>query len=183
VSGSGSGAPNGVVTASSVGATSGGSLIALAPGAATVATNSVDPLIQLQYSVVDEYRNRGSFVMNESTAGSIRRIRDGGAPGTVGAYVWTPSTTFDSVAGIRTPDMLLGSPAYTDVNFGTNGSTVKAVAFGDFSAYYIRDSGSFRFEQSNERFFDTDEIGFRGVLRTDADLIDTGAIKLYSQQV
>lgn len=184
VTGSGSGAPNGIVTAASVGATTGGSLIALGGGAATAYTQDLDPLIDLQHSVVDEYRNAPSaaFVMHDLTAGTLRKLRDGGA-GTIGAYVWTPSTTIDSASGLRQPDRLLGAPVYTDVNFGTNGSNVKQAAFGDWSAYYVRDSGNFRFERSDERYFDSDEIGFRGVLRTDADLIDTGAIKTLNQNV
>jgi HK97 family phage major capsid protein len=182
VTGSGTGAPNGIITAASVGATTGGSLIALGAGAAATFTGNLDSLIRLQHSVVDEYRINGSYVMNDSTAGTVRQVKDGGN-GTIGAYIWTPATTFDSVTGLRQPDRLFGAPVYTDTNFGTNGSSVKPVAYGDFSAYYIRDSGSFRFERSNERYFDTDEIGFRGVLRTDADLIDTGAVKVLQQAV
>jgi HK97 family phage major capsid protein len=182
VTGDGSGDPNGIITAASVGATTGGSLIALGGGAATAATGNVNCLIDLQHSIVAEYRAGGVFVMHDSTAGTLRKLKDGGN-GTIGAPIWTPGTTLDSYSGLRMPDMLLGSPVYTDVNFGTNGSAVKPVAFGDFSAYYIRDSGSFRFERSDERYFDTDEIGFRGVLRTDADLIDSGAIKVLQQAV
>ena len=67
------------------------------------------------------------------------------------------------------------------MNFGTQGSAVKSVAFGDFSAYYVRTVGNFRFEVSNERYFDTDEIGFRGILEADGDLIDANAIKVLQQ--
>ena len=182
VTGDGTGDPNGIVPAADVGSVSGGSLIALGGGAATTATGDVDDLIDLQHTVVAEYRDRGTFVMHDSTAGTLRKLRDGGR-GTIGAYVWTPSTTIDSLSGMRTPDRLLGAPVFTDGNFGTNGSNVTAVAFGDFSAYYIRDSGGFRFERSDERYFDEDNIGFRGILRTDADLIDTNAIKTYVQRV
>jgi len=170
VTGGGSTNPNGIITAASVGAKTGGSLLTL----------TVENLIDLQHSVVDEYRANGAFVMNDLTAGTIRKIRDG-AGGTVGSFIWTPSTTFAGVGPMAMPDRLLGSSAYTDVNFGTQGSAVKSVAYGDFSAYYIRDSGAFRFERSDDRYFDTDEVGFRGVLRTDSDLIDTGAVKLLQQ--
>lgn len=182
VSGDGSGDPNGIITAASVGAYTGGSLIALGGGAATAYTQNLDSLIDLQHSIVDEYRNspNAAFVMHDSTAGTLRKLRDGGA-GTIGGYVWTNSTTIDAASGLRQPDALLGAPVYTDVNFGTNGSSVKPVAFGDWGAYYIRDSGNFRLERSDERYFDSDEIGFRGVLRTDSDLIDTGAIKVLQQ--
>jgi HK97 family phage major capsid protein len=55
------------------------------------------------------------------------------------------------------------------------------VAYGDFQAYYIRDVGGFRFERSDDVYFASDEIAFRGVLETDSDLIDTNAIKLLQQ--
>lgn len=183
VSGDGSGDPNGVVTAATVGATTGGSLIALGGGAAAAATGNIDCLINLQHSIVSSYRNNNSaWVMHDSTAGTIRKLKDGGN-GTIGAYIWTPNTTIDSASGNRMPDRLLGDPVYTDVNFGTNGSAVKPVAYGDWSAYWVRDSGSFRLERSDERYFDSDEIGFRGLLRTDSDLADANAIKTLQQAV
>jgi len=178
--GSGSGQPNGVLTAASTGATTGGSLIALGGGAATGFTNSVNPLINLQHSVAEEYANNGVFVMNRQTAGTLRGLR-ADAGGTTGAYIWTPTTTFDGVRTLGAAGEILGSPVYSDVNFGTQGSAVRTVAFGDFSAYYIRDVGNFRFERSDERYFDTDELGFRGIIRTDSDLIDTEAIKVLRQ--
>jgi len=178
--GSGSGQPNGVLTAANVGAKTGGSLIALGGGAAASFTNSANPLIQLKYSVAEEYANRGVFVMNRQTAGSLAQLRDGSS-GTLGAYMWTPTSTFEGLRALGPAGQILGSPVFTDVNFGTQGSAVKTVAFGDFSAYYIRDVGNFRFERSDERYFDTDELGFRGIIRTDSDLVDTNAIKVLQQ--
>ena len=182
VSGSGSGAPNGIVTAASVGAKTGGSLIAVGGGAATAFTQTLDCLIDLQHSIAAQYRTNASWVMADVTAGTIRKVKDGGA-GTVGQYLWVASNTFDPVTGNRMPDTLFGAPIYTDFNMGTNGSAVKPVVYGDFSRFYIRDAGGMRIERSDERYFDTDEIGFRGVLRTDSDLIDTNAIKVLQQAV
>lgn len=173
VTGGGSTTPNGVLNAASVGVTTGGSLIAL---------STVEKLIDLQHSIVDEYRANASFVMNDQTAGTIRKIRDGGG-GTVGSFIWTPATTFAGIGPMAMPDRLLGANAYTDVNYGTTGSAVKVVTFGDFSTFYIRDSGGFRFERSDDRYFDEDSVGFRGILRTDSDLIDTNAIKHLQQAV
>lgn len=182
VLGSGSGAPNGIITAASIGAKTGGSLIALGGGAATAFTNSANPLIQLQHSVAEPYAERGVFVMNRLTAGTLRQLRSD-VGGTSGPYIWTPATTFGGIAPLGPNGELLGSPVYTDFNFGTQGSAVSTVAYGDFSAFYIRDVGNFRFESSVDRFFDTDEIGYRGVLETDSDLIDTNAIKVLNQNV
>ena len=182
VTGSGSNAPNGIVTAASIGAKTGGSLIALGGGAATAFTNSVNPLIVLQHSVAEPYADNGVFVMNRLTLGTLRQLRSD-VGGTSGNYIVTPVSSFDSVAKLGAMHQLLGSPVVTDFNFGTQGSAVSTVAFGDFSAFYIRDVGGFRFEATNDRYFDTDEIGYRGILETDSDLIDTNAVKLLSQNV
>lgn len=165
VTGGGSTAPNGIVTAAGTGVKTGGTLVPL----------TFENLIDLQHSVVAEYRENSSWVMNDTTAGSLRKIREDG--GTSGAFIWQPSSQ------VGAPDMLLGRPVYTDVNFAAQGSAARAVAYGDFSAYYVRDVGGVRLERSDERYFDTDEVGFRGVVRTDGDLIDSNAIKTSAQQV
>lgn len=170
VTGNGSTQPNGIVTAAGTGVKTGGSLIPL----------DFDDLIDLQMSVVAEYRNNASWVMSDTTAGQLRKIRAGAGDtaGTIlGQYLWEPSNQMGQ------PDMLLGRPVYTDVNFATQGSAARSVAFGDFSRYYIRDVAGVRIERSDERYFDTDEVGFRGVIRTDGDLIDANAIKTTSQTV
>lgn len=167
--GGGSTNPNGIVTAAGTGVKTGGSLIPL----------DFDDLIDLQMSVVAEYRANSSWVMNDYTAGSLRKIRAGAGDGAgtiLGEYLWQPSLQAGQ------PDTLLGRPVYTDVNFASQGSAARAVAFGDFSKYYIRDVGSVRLERSDERYFDTDEIGFRGIIRTDGDLIDLNAVKTSAQQ-
>lgn len=158
--------PNGIVTAAGTGVKTGGSLISL----------TLENLIDLQHSVVDEYRNSPSaaFVMNDSTAGTLRKIRED-AGGTTGQFLWQPAIVLGQ------PDMVLGKPAYTDTNFAAQGSAARAVAFGDWSAYYIRDVQGVRFERSDDYAFNTDLVSFRGVLRTDADLIDANAIKTTSQ--
>ncbi len=166
VTGNGSTQPNGVVTASSVGAYTGGSLIEA----------SFETLIDLQHSVVASYRTNGVWLMDDATAADLRKIR-ADAGGTEGPFIWQPS------AQVGQPDVLLGKRAYTDTNFAAQGSAAKAIAFGDFRAYYVRDAGGVRVERSTERYFDSDETAIRGIFRTDADLIDTAAIKVSQQLV
>jgi HK97 family phage major capsid protein len=174
VVGTGSGQPNGIMTAI-VGAgtiATGGSLI----------TPTVEKLIDLQYSVNDEYRNSpdAAWLMNDSTAGTLRKLRDG-AGGTVGAFLWQPSLTQGIQGG--QPDRLLDKPVYTDPNVAAAGSNNKTVAFGDMSAYYVRTVGNPVIESNASRYFDTDQIGFRGKWRVDGDLIDTAAVNVIKQSV
>ena len=172
--GSGSGAPNGLMTAIVGSGTivTGGSLI----------TPTVEKLIDLQYSVNDMYRSGGSagWVMKDSTAGVLRKLRDG-AGGTVGAFLWEPSLTSGLVNG--TPDRLFGHPVYIDSNIAAAGSGAKTIAFGDLSALYIRIVGNPTIERDDSVGFATDEAYFRAKIRTDSDLIDTSAVNAIVQVV
>jgi HK97 family phage major capsid protein len=157
-------------------------------GSGTIATGgslitpTVEKLIDLQYSVNDEYRSSpdAAWLMNDSTAGTLRKLRDG-AGGTIGAFLWQPSLTNGIING--QPDRLLDKPVYTDPNVAAAGSNNKTVAFGDMSAYYVRTVGNPVIERDDSRYFDTDEIGFRGKWRVDGDLLDTTAVNVLKQSV
>jgi HK97 family phage major capsid protein len=174
VTGSGSGKPNGIMTAITGAGTlfTGGSLL----------TGTYEDLINLQYSVNDEYRASGNagWLMRDSTAGTLRKLRDG-AGGTVGAVLWEPSLTSGIQGG--QPDRLLGDPVYRDPNVAALGSDAKSIAYGDFSAYYIRTVGNIIIERDDSRYFDTDQVGVRGKWRVDGDLIDTTAVNCLHQNV
>ena len=170
VTGGGSGAPNGIETVvTNANAPTGGTIGGLVGGL------TYDNLVDLVYSVNDNYRSRPSaaWLMRDKTAGSVRKLRDG-AGGTIGAVLWEPSLT----AGIQggQPDRLLGFPVYTDPNVASIASTKKVAFFGDWDSYFVRTVGGFRFERSDEFSFNTDESTFRGLLRVDGDSADANAI-------
>jgi len=170
VTGGGSGAPNGIETAvTNAFAPTGGTIHGLVAGV------SYENLVDLVYSVNDNYRSRPSaaWLMRDKTAGALRKLRDG-AGGTVGAVLWEPSLT----SGIQNgqPDRLLGFPVYTDPNVASVASTKKVAYFGDWDSYFVRTVGGFRFERSDEFSFDTDESTFRGLMRVDGDAADANAI-------
>jgi HK97 family phage major capsid protein len=174
VTGGGSAGPNGIMTAL-VGAgtkSTGGSLI----------TPTYENLVDLQYSVNGNYRARSStaWLMRDLTAAVLRKLRDG-AGGTLGAVLWQPSLT-QGIQGAE-PDLLLGKPVFTDPNVASCASNAKIIAFGDFSAYYIRIAEGFTLERSDDYAFNTDLVTFRGKTRVDADLIDTAAINVLKQSV
>lgn len=172
--GTGTAEPNGVMTA--IG------------GAGTIATGGslIDPtyekLIDLQYSVNGNYRARSSaaWLMRDLTAANLRKLRDG-AGGTVGAVLWQPSLT-QGIQGAE-PDRLLGHNVWTDPNVASLASNAKAIAFGDFSAYYIRIASGFTLERSDDYAFNTDLVTFRGKTRVDGDLIDSNAINILKRSV
>ena len=83
-------------------------------------------LIDLVYKVNAAYRNGAVFVMNSTTAGSVRKLKDSGT----GAYVWQPGL----VAG--QPNLLLGYPVeiWEDVDDVLGG--LFPVGFGNFGRGY-----------------------------------------------
>ena len=152
--------PQGVMTAIGTGKTG---------GTAQAGIPSIAELNDLVYSVNSEYRARGAqFLMADATAGKIRNIVNSS-----GDFLWQPSVQAGQ------PDRLLGFEVITDPNVAATGTNSNSVAFGDFSAFYIRDVGGVRIERSDDFDFSRDVATWRAVLRTDSDLIDANAIKLY----
>ena len=156
--GTGSSQPNGIVTASTLGATgdTGES------GAA-----SADNLIELFYSVIGPYRMNGAWLMDDTTIGNVRKLAD-----TTGQYLWQPGLALDR------PDSLLGKPVFSDPSIAVEAIDAKSIIFGDISRYFVRLAGGVRFERSDDYAFNTDLVSFRAILRADGELADqTGAVK------
>jgi HK97 family phage major capsid protein len=116
--------------------------------------------------VTEPYAKNGEWLMRRATVGKVRKVKDSN-----GQYLWQPALTAGE------PDTLLGRPIVQDPNVPAAGTSATSVAFGDFSAYKIRDVGSLRFERSDEFAFQNDLVTYRAIIRTDGDLLDlTGAI-------
>ena len=168
VTGTGTGQPQGIANAPTVGVTG-----------ATGQTTSVigNDLINLYHSIVSGYRRNGFWVMNDATAAFIRRIRDDTGGAGLGNFLWQPGLT----AGM--PDLLLGRPVITDPNMATMAANAHSIAFGDFSLYYaIRDVDAVRFQRSDDFAFANDLVTFRAIIRTDARQLVNGAggaVKFY----
>lgn len=159
VTGTGSSQPNGIVTAATVGVTG-------ATGNSGEPT--ADELIDLWSAVIPEYRQRGTWMMNSSTWGKVRKLKDSNNNYLIGPIGASGELT------------LLGRPVVLDPNVADTATSAKSVVFGDISAYYIRDVAGVRIERSDDFAFDFDLATFRFILRTDGDLIDTsGAVKVY----
>lgn len=168
VAGTGTTQPTGFVGAATVAltaATGTGSTT----GFPTSGTNiGADVLITLVYSVIPQYRPRASFIMHDATVAAARKLKDAN-----GQYLWQPSLQTGQ------PDRLLGYPVYSDPNMDQIGVSLKPIAFGDFSAYWIRDVSPLRFERSDDYAFNTDLVSFRALFRTDGALVDANAVKVY----
>lgn len=94
------------------------------------ATNlSADKLIGLLYSLPAAYRNTGSWMMNSTTLGIVRTLKDG-----QGNFVWQPGLQAGQ------PSTLLGRPVIEDPTMPDLAAGTFPIIYGDFSkAYRIYD--------------------------------------------
>jgi HK97 family phage major capsid protein len=162
VTGTGSSQPQGIANAATAGKQS-----ATAFASGFVAND----LIDLYHSIVTGYRSRGYWVMNDTTAAFIRKMRDDTGGSGLGNYIWQPGMQ----AGV--PDTLFGRPVITDPAVaGTFAANAFLVAFGDFSAYFaFRDVNTVQFDRSDDFAFSTGLVTFRTSIRTDSKQLINGA--------
>lgn len=156
--GTGSSQPQGIVTGSAAGVT--------AASATAIASDEVFGLI---HSVDPAYRMSGAcgFMMNDNVLLMIRKLKD-----TTNQYLWQPGLSQG------TPDRLLGYPVTINQHMDlTPATTDKVMLFGDFSHFTIRDVAEIRFRRLDERYADTDQVGFVAFARMDSKMIQSAAIK------
>lgn len=157
--GSGSDAPNGAVTASTLGVT----------GTAAAGLPTGDNIIDLYYSLDGAVRaaSNFAFMASPTTISSIRKLKD-----TTGQYLFQPSLA----AG--TPDTLIGRPLIENPAMAS-GTSAKSILAGDWDAYRVRVAGGLNVAQSADYQFNLGLINYRFQIRVDGDLMDTSAIKHY----
>lgn len=154
--GDGTGDPNGIVTASSLGKT--------AAGAAAITS---DEIIDLLHSVDPAYRSsaKAAFMFNDSTLAAIRKLKDGD-----GNYLWQMGNVQQGV-----PGSLLGYRYHVNQAMASLGAASKVMIFGDLGKYYVRKVGDPVIGVMRERFWP--DLGIAGLIRLDGELGDTAAVK------
>jgi HK97 family phage major capsid protein len=161
--GTGTNQPNGVVTAAATGVTA-------TTGGATSVT--ADNIMDLFHSVDPAYRGGASFMMNDLTVASIRKLKTGVSGDNT--YLWQPGLQ----AGA--PDTLLGRPVIVNQAMAVMAANAHSILFGNFQNYWIRDVLGVRFVRLDERYADSDQVGFVVFLRTDGDRVGpSGSIKAF----
>ncbi len=156
--GDGTGKPTGIF------ADVGGAEQGVTTASATALT--ADEIMDLFYALKSPYRKSAVFMMNDATVKALRKLKDNN-----GQYLWQPSLT----AG--TPDTVLGRPIYTSAYVPVMAAGAKAVAFGDFSYYWVADRQSRSFKRLNELYAANGQVGFLASQRVDGKLILPEAIK------
>ena len=156
-SGNGSGKPTGIFNATG-GAETG----------VTAATTNItfDDVMDLYYSLRAPYRNKASWLLNDSTVKAIRKLKDGN-----GNYIWQPSTKEGE------PDKILNRPYKTSIYVPELAAGNRVLSFGDYSYYWIADRQGRSFKRLNELYATTGQVGFLASERVDGKLILSEAVK------
>ena len=138
-----------------------------ATGGATVAGTltaaiKLDDLLDLVYALKRPYRKKASFIMNDKTLASLRKLKDNN-----GAYIWQPSYQAGE------PDRVLGYAVHTSAY-----APEDAIAFGDYKYYNIGDRGTRSFAELRELFAGNGMIGYVAKERVDGKLILPEAVQI-----
>lgn len=152
LNGDGTGKPLGLFAAT------GGGTVA---GTLTAAIKS-DDMLDLVYALKRPYRKTASFIMNDKTLSSLRKLKDNN-----GAYIWQPSYQAGE------PDRVLGYAVHTSAY-----APEAAIAFGDYKYYNIGDRGTRSFSELRELFAGNGMIGYVAKERVDGKLILPEAVQI-----
>lgn len=154
--GDGSGKPNGIITAATVGKTA---------ASATAITH--EELIDLYYSVDPAYRMGNScyYMMNDAVHAAVRKL------GLTAAENFNPITfSNDGTMFILGKEVKINQDMASAISTGN-----KTILFGDFSGYAVRVAGGINVLRLDERYADELNVGFMAYKRVDGDLISAGA--------
>ena len=134
----------------------------------TAATTGItfDDVMDLYYSLRAPYRNKATWILNDSTVKAIRKLKDGN-----GNYIWQPSVRAGE------PDRILNRPYRTSIYVPELAAGSRVMAFGDFSYYWIADRQGRSFKRLNELYATTGQVGFLASERVDGKLILSEAVK------
>ncbi|HYH63687.1 MAG TPA: phage major capsid protein, partial [Urbifossiella sp.] len=167
--GSGTGQPQGIVTASTLGVTSG-----------TAGVILPSELVRLAHSVDPAHRKspQAAYMMHDSTLAYLMSL-------TVGTDDKRPLIRASYADGTSAEQLRLNGYAvavnqHMAQSNGAGGIPVTAskhVLFGDLSKHKIRDVGVVRVRRLDERYAEKDQVGFLGFMRSDSKCVNTAAIK------
>ncbi len=127
---------------------------------------TADEIIDLYYSLPRAYREKATFVANDSTVKAVRKLKD-----SENNYIWEKGLGGE-------PDKILGRPVETTEYAPEVALNANVLAFGDFSYYHIGDRSSRVFTRLNEKYADQGQVGFRGMERVDGKLALPEAVKV-----
>jgi HK97 family phage major capsid protein len=184
--GTGTGQPNGVVTAATLGKTGlVGQTLSVIYDDLVDLVHSVDPAYRGQTPGLPVQLNTGSgvptprpcFMFHDSTLKVIRKLKD-----SQGHPLWAPPGLYYPGFAGPAPETILGFPYIINNDVPVMAANAKSILFGDFSNYFIRDALDVQVVRLDERFMDNLQKAFIAFQRTDGNLINAGTapVKYYA---
>lgn len=149
--GTGTGQPLGIL------ADTGGATLGALGAAGATTSISYEKLVELEHSVDPAYRQQGAeWMFNDKTLMALKTLKDGD-----GRPLWLPGLA------VQSPDTILGYPYVINQDMPEMAAGAKAILFGDFSYYFIRDVMDLRVLRLDERYADFLQVGFLAFMRCD----------------
>lgn len=163
INGNGTTQPKGILTYTA--GTAFGQVQQVNSGTSAVVT--ADSLVQLYFSLKDDYARNATFLMHRTTVQAVRLLKEA----TTNQYLWQPGLT----AG--TPNTLLGAPVALAADMPVAAASSLSVAVGDFKrAYLIVDRIGIR--TLRDPFTSKPFVKFYTTKRVGGEVVNTEAIKL-----
>jgi len=166
INGDGTGNPRGLLLDAGVGV-NGPTGTGTSLGVQGTVGHGSDVFWNLIGSVAEPYAQApaAAFLMRNASDVIARKLKD---------------TTGQPVQGLATRGSILGYPSFVDPFMPAMANGAESIAFGDMSRFFIRLVNGVRFERSDEFRFQNDLVAFRCIIRLDAALVDTGAVKTFT---
>lgn len=160
--GDGTAKPHGIAVAAGAGIT-----------AAAAAAVTFDELIDLQHSVDPAYRMGAQvgWMFHDTTLKVLRKVKDAD-----GNFIWQPAN-----AQTGAPALLLSHGYRINQAMPTMAASARSILFGDMGKYAVRRVREVGIRRLDERFAESDQIGFVGFARVDGEILDPAAIKALKQ--
>lgn len=168
ISGNGTTQPKGILTYTA--GTAFGQIQQVNSGTSAVVT--ADSLINLYYSLKDDYARNATFLMHRTTVQAVRLLKEA----TTNQYLWQPGLA----AG--TPDSLMGVPVAVAADMPVPAAASLSIAVADFKrAYLIVDRIGIR--TLRDPFTAKPFVKFYTTKRVGGEVVNTDAIKILKLSV
>lgn len=129
--------------------------VTLAVGAGS--TTFIDALIEMQHAIDPAYRREGAeWMFNDATFKRVRKLKDGD-----NQFIWQPGLADG------TQSTLLGNPYVVNQEIPAFAAGNKAIWFGSFRHYWIRDVRPMSVRRLDERYAEEDVFALLGFMRLD----------------
>ena len=150
--GAGSAGPRGIVTAAANSSVTSASATAL----------TYAEILSLKHSVDPAYRANAGWMMPDGVLVMMKKIAD-----STGRPIWLPSLAQGA------PATFDGDPYVINQSM-SSAAAAKALLYGDFSKYMIREVRGITLLRLDERYAEKHQVAFVAFARYDGDLIDAG---------